>query len=118
MGCRHTQRLNNDVIHHVLQLIESAGLIVYIDTIKHTLQGSLTTHIIVIFICVLDEILVVLVDGVVGQMHVQVGDIVFMGLLVSDSGEPRKAVSVYVNSERGDTVHENIDSEIVLEPID
>ena len=79
-------------------------------------ETPLEAKVVVLAVFVLDEVLVLLVDGVVGQVHVLV---VFVELgSVSLRGEPGQALLVDVHSQRLVASHNHIDAQVKLVAID
>ena len=67
---------------------------------------------------VLHEAHGVLVDGVVGQMHLHVAHVVVGGLRVGSGGEPGQAILEKKYSQRLDAKNQHIEAEVELHPVD
>jgi hypothetical protein len=59
----------------------------------------------------------VLIDTEIGKMHVSLFDILNFGIVLM-SGKPGESFVEHVNSQRIVTGDKNINSQIILEPID
>jgi hypothetical protein len=76
--------------------------------------GSLAVF---LLFCVFDKVLRVLIDTEVGKMHVSFFDILHFGIVLMGS-KPGESFVEHVNSQRIVTGDKNINSQIILEPID
>jgi hypothetical protein len=87
---RCDNRLNNDVFYGCLELLRVIALSFQIPV--KPFEGPLVCVIIIVIafdtVClVFYKVLIVLVDGVVGQVHEEIFDVVFIRLYVGLSGK-------------------------------
>lgn len=86
--------------------------------LEHRLQGSLVTDSHIILILVEDKLFTLLVDCVIGEMHADIVDVVFIGRYVCFSGESAEALAEDENAKRVDSSDQDIDSEVELQAVD
>ena len=59
-----------------------------------------------------------LVDRIIGQVHIQVVHVTSVGLTIWLCGKPRDAFFVDVDSQRVNAVEQHVNAEVVLEILD
>jgi len=89
-----------------------------LNTVQNTLERPLAAHIVVVLVLILHKVLVLLLNCVVRQVHIDVVDVLVTRLLVLFSGEPCQAILINVDSKRTDAHQQYVESEIILVPID
>jgi hypothetical protein len=101
LWCYHQDGFDDDIVHLLLELLLYLLTKLFLDMIHHNFHASFT-GILRCFLCVLHKALMVLVNGIIGEMHVQVLDIHFRWLLVRHGGKSGQSVVVDVNPWRVD----------------
>ena len=81
-------------------------------------DGSLVANRHVIFIFVEDKLIAFLVDGVVGEVHADILNVVLIRDNIAFSCKSGQSFMVEINSKRIDSSYEDIESEIKLQSID
>jgi hypothetical protein len=75
---------------------------------------SLGTGFIMIFIDVVYELAAVLVERIVGKVHVELVEVLFRGILIRFCRHSSQAFAMNIEAKREDTCEENVDAEIKL----
>ena len=75
-------------------------------------------HVIVVFILVLLEVFMILVDCVISKMHIQIIKILVIWLFVRHSCKSCQSIFIEIYSEWVHAQDQNIDSKIILELVD
>lgn len=91
---------------------------VAIDLLEYCGEASLVADIVHLGINILLKVWVLLVDGVVGQVHEQVGQIIRPGANILYSGETRKAFFIDEAAEGRSASDEHVEAQVELEIID
>jgi hypothetical protein len=112
-GC---ECLDDDVVYFLLQLLLGFFSELRNDGIHHTGDASFAS-LVELRGLVNDEILVVFVDRIVGQMHVQVIHVTIVWLLKGNGSESCQTFFVDVDSQRIHTGQIDIDPEIKLHSV-
>ena len=106
----NNQSLYDDLLDPLLQLLSIVSH--PIEVPKDGCEGSLMSLIIIFLILVLLKVVIVFVDSIVCEMHVQVVHVVIIRHLVLLSGESSKTPLMQIYAERVHTIEEGIDSQI------
>ena len=64
------------------------------------------------------KILMILVDRIVGQVHIQVFEVAFVGFSIGYSSKPGQAILVDVDSQRIDSEQQDVYPQVILKAID
>lgn len=122
LGLPRDHGLDHDVLDLNLQFFDFLGSHLFsfleYDVAVDLSETSLVTVALTLFVVILHVIVVVLVDGVVGQMHVYIAQVVFGGRFIGLGRESCQAFLEEVDLHGVDPVEENVYAEVKLEAID
>lgn len=85
---------------------------------QHRAHRPLMPHIVLLRILIIHELLRVLVDGVVRQVHLQVGQIRPHGALIGLRGKPGEPLLENVDSQRINPGNEGVNPQVELQAVD
>ena len=86
--------------------------------LEHCLQGSLVPDAHVVLIFVKDEFFILLVDGIVGQVHAHILHVFLIRRHIVLSGESSQSLTKDEDPQWVHACHKHIDAEVELESVD
>ena len=97
---RQAQRLHDYLVNFVLDSLARQHAELHLDPVQHRLVRPLTSHVIVVFVCVLNEGARLLIDCIVGQVHAKIVQVGWSWALVLNSRETREPILKHIHSQR------------------
>ena len=110
------QSLHDDLLDLLLQL---PSIVPHpLEVPKDGSEGPLVPLVIIVLVLVLLKVVIVLVDGIVCQVHVQIVHVEIIRHLVLLGGESCEATLMQVDTQRVHTIKEGIDPQIEFKVVD
>lgn len=107
-----------DVVPNLLRILILAIPSMAIYIVKNCPKTPFVAHIILVWILIEYEVVAVLVDCIVSQMHAQISQVAPEGRLVNLGCEPRQPLMIDVGPQRVNPGHQHVDAEVKFELID
>jgi len=105
-----------DIMTHFFELLLLLKNI-YKNYSEHCLQTSLVSYIIFIGIFIKNEIWIVLVNGIICEMHADIIQIVKIGRTIRFCSKSSQAIMIQINSKRIAASKQHIKTQVKLKPI-